>query len=664
MSIVETIPSKVYIESKSCICLPSQSSFVSIPQFYKYDNVLAIKELNTKTQEPWIVGFVSSLQSSPDYPNVKIIDNVSQVEALLAWFYNDPQHEKIPQDEFILHGEKYFPYLHYMNSFSQQLFYCGEDKLARPQLKNLTKLDFNLIFLNSGNDVSLINTIDESDLLTKKPDGSYHPLDYFLASSVDKNKISSRNYKHQIKLMAPYSNLFIYGNNHIELTDRLAPLTSNQLVFMVKCDISPLQQFLAHNQTITDLPLVSNSINKSCQDSLLEQEHQLIWRLHDYHWLYDDKVCLTNVHHFETIDKTQFKLIIQCHEEALLPSLASLEAIFLDLNNKTERTHNYLEFPASGYIRPQDLTQANVLSILNLLKLVCLLIINNDKVLLFSYDGFTGFSMFLIALDSMLKKATIEDSILNLVDDNVKLYFFKSDYIVLHQLNQVFPQEIDYQMETTIGACRITPHNYDWFKFNQDNNFPSKILPELYLGSYEHSNSFSILNFLQIEHLVSIGTLPDWLFGMTDDLQPIFSFNNSKIYEIFIDNKNLPTVKSIIFIEDFKDDGKDSMLPLLIECPSHIQSKIFHTNKTLVHCRIGVSRSASLVIARIMKQYSLDLLSAYMFVRVQRFNIIIQPNLRLLFDLYLFDKYLGKNKLTWEVLCFEIYKLNRHYIGK
>lgn len=87
---------------------------------------------------------------------------------------------------------------------------------------------------------------------------------------------------------------------------------------------------------------------------------------------------------------------------------------------------------------------------------------------------------------------------------------------------------------------------------------------------------------------------------------------------------------------------------------------------TFVHCRIGVSRSATLVIAIMMKYMQMLLLQSYMFVRVQRFNIIIQPNLRLFYELFKFEEHLkagkGSRTVSWDFLCNEVSKLNCNYI--
>jgi dual specificity MAP kinase phosphatase len=52
-----------------------------------------------------------------------------------------------------------------------------------------------------------------------------------------------------------------------------------------------------------------------------------------------------------------------------------------------------------------------------------------------------------------------------------------------------------------------------------------------------------------------------------------------------------------------------------------------------VHCRVGVSRSATICIAEVMRSMGLSFPRAYCFVRARRLNVIIQPHLRFAYEL-------------------------------
>ena len=76
-------------------------------------------------------------------------------------------------------------------------------------------------------------------------------------------------------------------------------------------------------------------------------------------------------------------------------------------------------------------------------------------------------------------------------------------------------------------------------------------------------------------------------------------------------------------------------------------------NSVLVNCAAGVSRSATIVLAYIMKYYNLDLKTAFLLVRKRRERIC--PNKK--FMEYLLDYELslfGKNSLTYDE-CIQLF---------
>jgi dual specificity MAP kinase phosphatase len=90
---------------------------------------------------------------------------------------------------------------------------------------------------------------------------------------------------------------------------------------------------------------------------------------------------------------------------------------------------------------------------------------------------------------------------------------------------------------------------------------------------------------------------------------------------------------------------------------------------TLVHCRVGVSRSATICIAEVMRAMNLSFPRAYCFVRARRLNVIIQPHLRFAYELLKWEEELqksrsekmGKRELEWGEIAREIAMMNRPY---
>lgn len=120
-------------------------------------------------------------------------------------------------------------------------------------------------------------------------------------------------------------------------------------------------------------------------------------------------------------------------------------------------------------------------------------------------------------------------------------------------------------------------------------------------------------------------------------------------------------------INNLEDNGKDpltgrgqlnAVLEFIDECERS-------GGKVLVHCMVGVSRSATVCIAECMKRLKIDLLRAYLYVRVRRLNIIIQPNLMFMYELLKWQESLVgvPRTIDWHIICKAIAELNRKYIN-
>jgi dual specificity MAP kinase phosphatase len=85
---------------------------------------------------------------------------------------------------------------------------------------------------------------------------------------------------------------------------------------------------------------------------------------------------------------------------------------------------------------------------------------------------------------------------------------------------------------------------------------------------------------------------------------------------------------------------------------------------------VGVSRSATICIAEVMRAMNLSFPRAYCFVRARRLNVIIQPHLRFAYELLKWEETLQqkedanapiKRELEWGEITREIALLNRPY---
>ena len=98
------------------------------------------------------------------------------------------------------------------------------------------------------------------------------------------------------------------------------------------------------------------------------------------------------------------------------------------------------------------------------------------------------------------------------------------------------------------------------------------------------------------------------------------------------------------------EDSYDCNISLYFD---EISDLIHKQEIVLINCLAGVSRSASFIIAYLMKYYEMDLESAFVYVRKRR--KIICPNKQ--FMIYLRDyelKLFGENSLTYDE-CIELF---------
>ncbi|KAG2733432.1 hypothetical protein G9P44_002957 [Scheffersomyces stipitis] len=738
----------------------------------------------------WMEEFDAKLESV-NYPTIKRISSAEDLNELLHYYY----HERFQDDHYYDHLKsslKLFPYLHGLDGINQRAFFLeGNDQNVDDITEVLEDNNLiNLMFINTAKGKcsfpDLANTVGLEDILVPKVSTAkfehfvhsstevqqiedvslvhneiayedFHRLDHVWRIDIMKNQtgLNNRNYKEQIKLMAPLSSFVLYNYNREEsltlaiLLNTLRNENKRQVIYVVDRDIdwTRISQEYFDND-LTDGIIYSNELVPSELEDVpsrftdetyackfLKFEQNLIWKLNSMKWMHNDKICLGNITDFNRISASgcnAFKLIISCHENASLPSMKMLSAIMSDLAKPNSASVYYLEFPSSGCFNANAITVPDITAFLNVLKLIYMVVFKYDlKVFIFSFDGFTGLSLLAICIAQLLGAKNTEDSIQELLENkgkpmhtSMRLYYFKSDLTFLKHFERIidylknklldlpgYINSLDFHEMNSYHLIHPmqTPSKTDWFNPLVDNNFPSRIFDNLYLGSLQHANSTTILNSTKITNIISIGECPSWFSHFKNQvifdyevrnryrsgvqvLSPIYSFNDNEchIYEVDFSNldkrkltyygHNFPKyLKSLVFIHNLKDDGKDSILDLLTNCPDHIQSKFLLTESketapgtTLIHCRIGVSRSASIVLASMMRKFRLNLLSCYMYLRVQRFNIIIQPNLRLFYELYIFEHFLGirhdsngdrKGRIyNWEVLCSEIHKLNSHYI--
>ncbi|THV06302.1 hypothetical protein K435DRAFT_645520 [Dendrothele bispora CBS 962.96] len=262
---------------------------------------------------------------------------------------------------------------------------------------------------------------------------------------------------------------------------------------------------------------------------------------------------------------------------------------------------------------------------------------------------------------------------------------------------------MDKTIDGRIGGCKIGRRprastspwlpslfggdHQNWFNDHRfDGSFPSRVLPFLYLGNLNHASNVYMLQALGITHVVSVGECA-LVPPSNQHNGRHFGSSRASGHGHFISGKSdhqgslwieerAGRIK-VLDIQGVCDDGIDTLEPQLEPICDWIDEARQEGGQVLVHCRVGVSRSATVTIAYVMKHLSLPLVDAYLIVRSRRLSVLIQPNMRLLYNLLGWEIKLAKERagnderklryelssaLSWPYLAREVHALNEKYL--
>lgn len=410
--------------------------------------------------------------------------------------------------------------------------------------------------------------------------------------------------------------------------------------------------------------------------------------------------------------QAHWQLLVQCHGDAAFPALEQLAALLYKYTVTLHRASevadvHHMEFPALGLVGLGDCLQDNLVAIVNTCKLLHLyaLATGNDGLaaLVYCSDGYTELSLLVLCFIMYSEHLDLEAAVLRLHSHYGRpFYIFNTDLQVLRRLLTLLCRHsparpghaVDWGSlehvplleisEVLLGPApsRAIPRKLRLGYIAQsdsesddeappegparwlddvDGLLPSRILPDVYLGSLKHANNVPLLEKLGITKVISVGDYLHWLGDTFRQTHPVTS-QEDDVLEI-LQTANFP-VATVIRVKNLQDDGIDGISRALPRVLRHV------SGKTLVHCRVGVLRSASVVIAVVMHQLGLSLAQAYMYVRVRRLNIVIQPNLRFMYELFKWEEAQNRQRardrpgavalrpVDWWVVCQEIKKLN------
>lgn len=195
---------------------------------------------------------------------------------------------------------------------------------------------------------------------------------------------------------------------------------------------------------------------------------------------------------------------------------------------------------------------------------------------------------------------------------------------------------------------------HSWF-YNRrfEGSFPSRILPFLYLGNLNHAMNPAMLHVLGITHVVSVGESAlhppqdpvstacahpgGSCAGIPDASEPEAA--NSLWHE------HQAGRISVLDLKNVCDDGIDPLRSTMRQAVEYIENARRSGGKVLVHCRVGVSRSTTIVLAYVMAHLDMSLVESYLMVRSRRLSILIQPHLLFFWELRGWETFLATQKL-------------------
>ncbi|ODQ52108.1 hypothetical protein SAICODRAFT_8321 [Saitoella complicata NRRL Y-17804] len=287
------------------------------------------------------------------------------------------------------------------------------------------------------------------------------------------------------------------------------------------------------------------------------------------------------------------------------------------------------------------------------------------KVLLHCGDGYTETSLLGLMYVIYAHAWTAEEAWVNMHKEPLSRNFFAypSDVRALNELEPLLLKNSPANKRDLRSLPRQGwfPYGMTFSKF--DGSLPSRILPHLYLGNLLHASNPALLKQLGIRRIVSVGERPTAAECRGEDViacKRTEQTNAGKFEWLYIDK--------------LQDDGVDSLNGEMIEeCLKFLDAGYRQGTPTLVHCRVGVSRSASICIAEVVRRLQISVPRAYLLARARRLNVIIQPNLRFMYELMLWEEVERKRRgeggadcgreMEWVHLAREINALNQVAYG-
>jgi dual specificity MAP kinase phosphatase len=355
----------------------------------------------------------------------------------------------------------------------------------------------------------------------------------------------------------------------------------------------------------------------------------------------------------------EFDVLIEASDLAHIPDSKALDRFRTALQTSLPQPL-HIEFPSSGSIMPPTWSHAEVDGLMATCQWIYELAnpkgTKTDdesmeldskqrpkKFLIHCTDGYTESSLLALAYFMYAEGLPAHEAWVRLHRDKGRNFFsYQTDAALLTTIQPRILQESPRWKKNVIHIAEP-----QWLA-KIDGSLPSRILPYMYLGNLGHANNPELLRELGITRILSVGETITW----EDDVK---------------NRLNWPE-ENLMSIDRVQDNGVDPLWDEFERCLRFIEAGKRDGTATLVHCRVGVSRSATICIAEVMNELGLSFPRAYCFVRARRLNVIIQPHLRFTYELLKWEEYQRQRRgeplrreLEWATVAREIALMNKPY---
>ncbi|OLL25931.1 Dual specificity protein phosphatase PPS1 [Neolecta irregularis DAH-3] len=615
------LPPDLTVHPDFCTCsfmaaaiLPSSRSTIASTAFSALKHPFSVPV--TPPASPPLLLKKTVLHPPDRHPLLQASPAVRGVSAsVLANAYIQSLQEPLPESNTV------FPWLHGLHPHNllqlQFLTAINTDMLNPPPVRGLT-------VIHVDGPGRLIMSFNPDDILQKDQD---------LFLDVDPVKgVGLRNFNIQHVKWATVSDIVVYGRSKNAVMAVAARLSAAQaqwkndhnsaLTYSTFVVTEPFSVFESMFPTLCGQ--IENGATPYKLDFFNTEREEM--RILTAATSIANNVDLGNFADFElNARERRYKICIEPSDSATIPTIERLQSVLSALDGCSTVLFS---FPASASIEATETHKFE--GIVRSCKWLYDRATEGFKILIHCGDGYTESSLLAICYCIYAYGWCVSEAWVKLHRDLRRDFFaFPTDLRLVKALEP-------HLLAASPNSKEAIPHP-EWFCEPFNGSFPSRILPHMYLGNLLHANNHEMLRQLGISRLLSVGEQVAW--------------SEAEGFEV-------------MYLDNIQDDGVDNLAPALEVALAFLDDGYRNGKITLVHCRVGVSRSASVCIAEIVRRTRISLPRAYLQARARRLNIILQPNLLLMYELLKWEEQeLGKRELGWAEMAHEVAELNKVYMG-